>query len=86
MEVDFFQQCFRLVFQEAKTHNEAHILAVNYIHVLIDNYINTARKRQQPVIGVVEFGDFSFFVRQKRQVIELVLGDKVAVRFGGITA
>ena len=36
------------------------------------------------MISVVELGDFAFFIHQKRHVIEAVLGDKVAVGFGGI--
>jgi len=80
--INFSQQRFCLVFQQAK----AHVLSINNVHFFINNDVNAFGKRQKPVVGVVKFGDFAFFIHQKRHFIEFMFGNKIAVRFGGITA
>jgi len=80
MTVDFAQKRLRLIGKKRK----AHIFAVDDIHLLTDDQINALRKRQDPVVRVIAFGDFALFIDEQRHVVQLVLGDELAVRFGRI--
>jgi hypothetical protein len=53
LRVDFSDQRLRLFRKQRKTH----VLSVNNIHLLIDDQIDPARKRQKPMVRVVAFGD-----------------------------
>lgn len=63
---------------------EAHVFFVNNVHALIDNHINAFGKRKQPVVRIVHFGNPALFIHQQSHIFQAVLGDKLAVRFGGI--
>ncbi len=80
MTVDFAQKRLRLIGKKRK----AHIFAVDDIHLLIDDQIHALRKRQDPVVCVIELGDFAFFIDEQRHVVQSVFGDEFAVRFGRI--
>ncbi len=37
------------------------------------------------MVGIIEFGDFAFFVDEQRHAFQAVFGDKLAMRFGRIS-
>jgi len=78
--VDFSDQCFRLIRKQC----EAHVLSVYDVHLFVDDQINPPRQGQKPVVCIIHFGNFAFFVNQQRHAGKTVLGDKVAVRLGRI--
>jgi hypothetical protein len=80
MTVYFPHQRLRLIGQQ----RESHVIPVNDVHFFIDNHIHAFGKGQKPVVGVVELGDFAFFIHQQSHVFQAVLGYKLAVRFGRI--
>lgn len=81
MTVYFPHQRLRLIGQQ----RESHVIPVNDIHFFIDNHIDAFGKRKQPVVRVIYFGNLAFFIHQQGHVFQVVLGDKLAVRFDRIS-
>jgi hypothetical protein len=54
--------------------------------LFINDHVDTPRDRQQPVVCVINFSDFAFFIDQQRHIIQPVLFDKGTVGLGGIPA
>jgi len=80
--INHLQKRLGLVFQQG----EPRVFSEDYVAVSVNHQVYPACHGKEPVIGIIDCHNLSFFVREKCQAFKTVFCDKFLVRLDRVNA